>query len=100
MKKKTEQQKAFYRSDEWRKCRDAYYKKKHGLCERCLEHGLINAGEIVHHKTHLDATNVYDPNIALNESNLQLLCRKCHGDMHREHDQRYRVDSAGRIHTG
>lgn len=97
MRKKTEQQKAFYRSNEWRKCRDAYYKKRHGLCERCLERGVMSAGEIVHHKTHLDALNVYDPDVALSEKNLELLCRTCHAVEHRERDQRYRVDEAGRI---
>ena len=39
-------------------------------------------GEIVHHKTHLTPENIDDPTVTLNEDNLELLCRDCHGVEH------------------
>lgn len=87
----------FYRTQAWQKCRNAYAKARGGLCERCLERGLYVAGEIVHHKQHLTAETVGDPAVSLNWDNLQLLCRDCHGDVHRSMERRYKVDSSGKV---
>ena len=93
-----------YRSKVWKKCKDGYIKSKGGLCETCLSKGLIVPGEIVHHKIHLNADNVNDPDIALNWDNLKLVCRKCHAEEHEEvytkhggHVRRYRVDESGAV---
>lgn len=92
--------KEFYRSNQWRKCRDNYWKKKKGLCERCLAKGIITPGEEVHHKKRLTVNNINDPTITTNENNLELLCADCH---HSEHKgdrtemfskKRYRVNQA------
>lgn len=69
--------KAFYLSPQWRRARELIFRRDHGLCVRCGR-----PGEIVHHKTHLTPENISDPEIALGEDNLELLCRDCHGVEH------------------
>ena len=68
-----------YQTVAWRKLRQYYYGKQHGVCERCGE-----PGDVVHHVIHIDETNVNDPNITMSEDNLELLCHTCHN---REHKQ-------------
>lgn len=70
--------KSFYKTTKWKKCRDTYYAKEHGVCERCG--GL---GVIVHHKIYLTDENYLDPNISLNFDNLELLCMDCHNNEHK-----------------
>ena len=69
--------KAFYLSKEWRKARAYIFDRDEGLCVRCGE-----LGEIVHHKEHLTPQNISDPEIALGEDNLELLCRDWHALAH------------------
>ena len=101
---------AFYKSKSWKKCRNAYFVYRHGICERCGE-----AGKIVHHKIKLTPKNINDPRITLNFKYLELHCEKCH---RREHEKdikrgrkekkekrkpkqkqpaRYRIDEYGNI---
>ena len=87
--------KEFYQSQAWHNCREAFISAKRGLCERCLEHGIYNAGVIVHHKIHLTPQNITNPDITLNWDNLQLLCRDCHAAVHAR-QKRYTFDSYGR----
>ena len=77
MLKHTREAKRFYYSKAWQKCRAAYIASVYGLCERCTQ-----PGDIVHHKTYIDSSNVHDPNITLNHDNLEYLCRKCHNTEH------------------
>ena len=84
--------KEFYSSVAWQRTRDAYLKSVSGLCERCLASGRIVAAEIVHHKVHLNETNINDPSITLNFDNLEALCRECHGKEHQKNVKRYRFD--------
>ena len=51
----------FYQSKTWERCRNAYYKKAGGLCERCLSVGIVKAGVIVHKG---GATQVVTPRYA------------------------------------
>ena len=74
--------KAFYRSKEWRKCREAYIQSVNGLCERCLAKGKLVPGYIVHHKIHLTPENINNPEITLNWDNLEYLCHDCHNKEH------------------
>jgi len=67
----------FYESKEWRKCRNSFFRYKHGLCERCGGAGLI-----VHHKVRITQQNVHDANVTLNWDNLELLCQDCHNKEH------------------
>lgn len=75
---------AFYHSKAWKQARDAYVRTQHGLCERCARNGTISKGEIVHHIEHLTPETIGNPEISLHESNLELVCRKCHAEEHPE----------------
>lgn len=74
---------AFYHSKVWEKTRNAYYKSKYGMCERC---GTCNGKMIVHHKTHVTSANVDNPDITLDFGNLELLCIECHNNEHYNSD--------------
>lgn len=69
--------KHFYKSKEWKKCREAYYISQHGICERCGK-----PGEIVHHKIYITPGNINNPEVTLNFDNLELLCQDCHNKEH------------------
>jgi 5-methylcytosine-specific restriction endonuclease McrA len=68
--------KKFYKSKEWKKCREYIFNKYHGLCQ------CGATGEEVHHKEFLTPDNISDPNITLGEDNLILLCKVCHHNKH------------------
>lgn len=74
--------KAFYKSKEWKECREAYIRSVNGLCERCLAKGKVVPGYIVHHKVHLTPENIHDPEVSLNWDNLEYVCKKCHDKEH------------------
>lgn len=88
---------AFYKSPAWQQCRDAYFRSVSGLCELCLKEGKINPGEIVHHKIHLNPSNIKNPDIALAWDNLQCVCREHHAELHGEKPKRYKLDALGRV---
>lgn len=69
--------KAFYKSKEWKKCRESYIKSVFGLCERCGEPGYI-----AHHKIHITKDNINNPDITLSHNNLEYLCLECHNRHH------------------
>lgn len=75
------EQKRFYNSKRWKKCRAAYL-SDHPCCERCERAGIISVAEHVHHIKELTAENYLDPMIALNPDNLEALCFKCHQKEH------------------
>ena len=85
----------FYSSIAWQNCREAYKKERAHLCERCLSRGIIKRGEVVHHILELNAGNINDPAISLAFSNLMLLCRKCHGEIHA--GKRFAIDENGKV---
>ena len=90
----------FYNSKLWYRTRNAYFKAKGGLCEECYRKGLINRGEIVHHKVPLTPSNIDNPLIALDFKNLELLCRECHETIHNtKPKRRYEVDEDGNVLT-
>ena len=88
---------AFYKSQAWKRTRAAYTKAQGGLCERCLAKGKIVPGEIVHHKIPLTPQNIHDAIVALDWSNLELLCREHHAEAHGARKKRYTVDEWGRV---
>jgi len=89
---------SFYQSRAWKDCRAAFAKSRRGLCERCLERGIIRPGVIVHHLVYITPENVGDPDVVLNWKNLQLVCRDCHAELHSGRDgRRYEVDELGRV---
>lgn len=72
----------FYKTRAWKECRAAYLHKVNGLCELCMERGIIKPADIVHHKIHLTDETARDPAIALNFENLQAVCIDCHNALH------------------
>ena len=95
-------QTGFYRSQAWKDTRRNYKQSVGGLCERCLERGVIASADIVHHIVPLTADNIGDINLSLNWDNLQALCRKCHADVHEEmyakqSKRRYKIDEYGKV---
>lgn len=92
-----EQQRAFYHSKEWLRCRESYIASVGGLCERCEAKGIIRPGKIVHHKEYITAQNVTDPVVLLNPNNLEFLCMDCHNTEHFKNDKRYVIDECGRV---
>ena len=89
---------AFYVSNTWRKCRQAFIKYKGGLCEECLKAGIIRPGTDVHHVIRLSHDNVHDPAVSLNWDNLKLLCEEHHYAIHNKRQpRRWLVDENGHI---
>ena len=80
--------KSFYNSKQWRDTQRVYKQSKFGICERCGQ----PRGTIVHHKIHLDETNIDNPDITLNFANLELVCIDCHNA---EHIKKYKPTVAG-----
>ena len=90
--------KGLYLSPAWKKCRDAYASSRRGLCEMCLEKGVVRPGVIVHHVRHVSPENVGDPSVTLDWRNLRLVCRDCHAELHSARtDRRWEVDELGRV---
>ena len=86
----------FYKTKLWQDCREEYLKSVGRLCEKCKAKGLIVPAEIVHHKIHLNASNITDPSITLNFDYLVAECRKCHGEEHGK-EKRFDVLEDGSI---
>lgn len=87
--------KPFYHSGAWQACRDTYWRKAGGLCEDCLQQGIVTQGEEVHHLIPLTPENIHDPSITLSHDNLRLLCHACHMKRHAtQNPRRYAVDQA------
>lgn len=72
---------SFYKSRQWKQCREYIFNKYHGLCSKCGK-----PGEEVHHIKWLTPSNIDDTDITLGEENLTLLCRECHVGIHRRVD--------------
>jgi 5-methylcytosine-specific restriction endonuclease McrA len=63
----------FYQSVRWHRVRALIIQQSRGRCSECGK-----AGNEVHHKIPLTLSNIDDPLIALDSSNLELLCHDCH----------------------
>jgi 5-methylcytosine-specific restriction endonuclease McrA len=84
----------FFKSRQWQKCRYNFLSSKNFVCERCEN----NAATLVHHKTHLSASNIHDTKITLGWNNLEALCVICHANEHgRKTEQRYMFDDEGNL---
>lgn len=92
----------FYNSQAWQETRRNYKQSVGGLCERCIEKGVIQPATVVHHKIPLTKDNINDLNISLGWCNLVALCDQCHADIHKELNgnpvgKRYIIDASGRV---
>lgn len=69
---------AFYNSKEWKLCRKSFIANRitvdGGMCQHCQR----DLGYIVDHIEELKPDNINDPEITLNDENLQYLCLRCH----------------------
>jgi len=82
----------FYKSVAWQVAREIKIRDANGKCERCG--GL---GEEVHHIKRLTVHNVMDPNVSLNQENLELLCKKCHNEEHKRFSKSQQFDEDGNL---
>jgi len=82
----------FYKSVAWQVAREIKIREANGKCERC---GRL--GEEVHHIKRLTVHNVMDPNISLNQENLELLCKKCHNTEHKRFSKSQHFDEDGNL---
>lgn len=103
--------KSFYNSKAWKSVKKAIWLKQKLLCNRCRKPVYVDGLSeylpkeqrrtgIVHHKIYLDDTNVYDDNIALNEDNLEGICKECHELEHHQEQvtrKNYMFDEAGNL---
>ena len=103
--------KSFYNSKAWKQVKNNIWIKQHLLCNRCHKPVYVNGLSdylpkekrrtvIVHHKIYLDNENVYDDAIALNENNLEGICKECH-ELEHHQDQvtrsEYTFDEQGNL---
>lgn len=74
--------KKFYKSKAWKQCRESYIALRvsldGGMCERCKK----ELGYIVHHKEELTPLNINNPDVTLNHTKLEYVCKKCHDNEH------------------
>jgi 5-methylcytosine-specific restriction protein A len=63
-----------YHSKEWRAIREQAMIRDHGLCQECLKHERIEQAKVVDHIKRVDE----HPELRLELSNLQSLCKACH----------------------
>ena len=86
---------SFYKSKRWQQCRDGYLRSVGGLCEVCMKEGRLSPAVIVHHKIHITPVNISDPNITMDWTNLEAVCRDCHAQLHARKKKRFRVGENG-----
>lgn len=87
----------FYRSKVWRDTRERFL-ELNPWCEECLKQKRYTPATLVHHREHLNETNVNDPKISLGYDNLEAVCIECHNKIHYGRtDKRYTVDQFGRV---
>lgn len=87
---------ARYNCNQWKKVRKLKKQLASGLCERCFESGRYTAGLIVHHKEPITDENYMDDNLMYGLENLQLLCGKCHLEVHGSQED-YFFDEEGNV---
>ena len=94
--------KDFYQSKAWKEVRKNIWIKQNLLCNRCYKPVYVDGLSpyipkekrrtgIVHHKIYLNESNVTDDKIALDENNLEGICKACHEKEHHQ-DQVTRPD--------
>ena len=71
---------AFYRTYMWQQAAAEARELQHNECQQCKRRGLYSPAEQVHHKAPL----LRAPHLALAQSNLECLCKRCHEDRHAE----------------
>ena len=107
-KKRRAKLKKFYNTAKWQKARELALMRDKYLCVMCYQQGNVIPAEVVHHKIHLNESNVDNPSIALNLDNLISLCSDHHAEVHKgehgkgrmfqeEHPYQYEFDANGML---
>ena len=87
----------FYRSKQWRRTRELFL-ERNPWCEECMKANKYEPATLVHHRVHLNESNVDNPDISLSFDNLEAVCIDCHNKIHlKKNDKRYTVDEWGRV---
>ena len=101
----------FYKSKAWQDVKNTIWLKQNLLCNRCHRPVYVDGISdyipkekrtkgIVHHKIHIEDSNINDTNITLNPDNLEGLCIYCHNKEHAKGDatrKEYMFDEEGNI---
>ena len=69
---------AFYKTKEWDHKRREILQRDHHACVECKRRGRYTQANTVHHIVHLKSA----PELALENDNLESLCRDCHEKIH------------------
>lgn len=69
-----------YKTNRWKKVRQVIISRDYGLCQECKRRGIMNRGNIIHHKIEArdDISMFYD------KDNLECICAACHNKEHPE----------------
>lgn len=71
-------------SRQWRQVRQAKWRSAKGLCEDCLQKGIIRPATEVHHIIPIESGRNYEEKcrLAYDPENLRCLCSDCHHKAH------------------
>lgn len=94
--------KEFYHSALWKKVKRNIWIRQCLMCNRCHKPVYVDGLSewipkeqrrtgIVHHKIYLNDINIDDPNLTINEDNLEGLCKECH-ELEHHKDEIVRIE--------
>lgn len=79
---------AFYKSEAWRSLRRALIQERGTVCPVCHRDYMADTSKLIaHHIQELTPETVTDASIALNPSNVELICFDCHNKAHKRYGQ-------------
>ncbi len=79
---------AFYKSEAWRSLRRALIQERGTVCPVCHRDYMADTSKLIaHHIQELTPETVTDSSIALNPSNVELICFDCHNKAHKRYGQ-------------
>lgn len=79
---------AFYKSEAWRSLRRALIQERGTVCPVCHRDYMSDTSKLIaHHIQELTPETVTDASIALNPSNVELICFDCHNKAHKRYGQ-------------
>lgn len=78
---------SFYRSKEWEEFRKSFLAERLArdgeIIDEVTKKPIVNKYDVIlHHKTHLTESNVFDYNISLNPDNIMVVSHRTHNDIH------------------
>lgn len=73
----------FYNSPIWKRKQRQILRDQKGECQRCRKRGVYKKARTVHHKMYLRD----NPDLALDDKNLEAICEECHYDEHHRKKQ-------------